>query len=186
MGLPKRLTDMQKRFAEYLVFGDPATGKPCSKGEAAKLAGYSPDRCRREGSELTNPKESPLVVKYIGELRTEVRQKHEVTLDKHLEQLDRIKEAALKKNSFSAAGNMEVARGKVGGLYVDRKEVRTGKLDDMTEEQLAEKRRQILSDYASLLKMKVVNGTAEDIVDTPKSSESSSPKLLESSSDPQT
>jgi len=130
MGLPKRLTDMQKRFAEYLVFGDPATGKPCSKGEAAKLAGYSPDRCRREGSELTNPKASPLVVQYIGELRTEVRQKHEVTLDKHLEQLDRIKEAALKKHSFSAAGNMEVARGKVGGLYVDRKEVRTGKLGD--------------------------------------------------------
>ena len=42
-------------------------------------------------------------------------------MDKHLEQLDRIKEAALKKNSFSAAGNMEVARGKVGGLYIDRK-----------------------------------------------------------------
>ena len=115
----------------------------------------------------------------------EVREKHEVTLDKHLEQLDRIKEAALKKNSFSAAGNMEVARGKVGGLYIDKKEVRTGKLDDMTEEQLAEKRRQILSDYASLLKMKVVNGTAEDISDAPKSSESSSPKLVESSSDHQ-
>ena len=50
----------------------------------------------------------------------------------------------------------------------------------MTEEQLAEKRRQILSDYASLLKMKVVNGTAEDIVDTPnESSLSSSHKKLE-------
>ena len=46
---------MQKKFAEYYVFGDPATGKRCSKAEAAKLAGYSPDRCRREGSELTNP-----------------------------------------------------------------------------------------------------------------------------------
>ena len=43
---------MQKRFAEYYVFGDPATGKVCSKAEAAKLAGYSVDRCRREGSEL--------------------------------------------------------------------------------------------------------------------------------------
>ena len=39
MGLPKRLTEMQKRFAEYYVFGDPATGKRCSKAEAAKLAG---------------------------------------------------------------------------------------------------------------------------------------------------
>ena len=37
MGLPKRLTDMQKRFAEYYVFGDPATGKVCSKADAAKL-----------------------------------------------------------------------------------------------------------------------------------------------------
>ena len=71
MGLPKRLTDMQKRFAEYYVFGDPATGKVCSKAEAAKLAGYSPDRCGREGSELTNPRYSPLVVKYIGELKEE-------------------------------------------------------------------------------------------------------------------
>ncbi len=71
---------MQKRFAEYYVFGDPATGKPCSKAEAAKLAGYSPDRCRREGSELTNPRYSPLVVKHIGELRMEVREKHEVNV----------------------------------------------------------------------------------------------------------
>ena len=85
----------------------------------------------------------------------------------------------------SGPRTIALARGKGGGLYIDKKEVRTGKLDDMTEEQLADKRRQILSDYASLLKMKVVNGTAEDISDTPKSSESSSPKLLESSSDPQ-
>ena len=181
MGLPKRLTDMQKRFAEYYVFGDPATGKRCSKAEAAKLAGYSPDRCRREGSELTNPRYSPLVVKHIGELRLEVREKHEVTLDKHLEQLDRIKEAALKKHSFSAAGNMEVARGKVGGLYVDRKEVRTGKLDDMTEEQLEMKMAQIEEDYASLL--------TDDVVDvTPKKTKAlspSSPKEPESSSDRQ-
>ena len=54
MGLPKRLTDMQKRFAEYLVYGGPEG--PVSKAEAAKLAGYSPERARREGSELTNPR----------------------------------------------------------------------------------------------------------------------------------
>ena len=183
MGVPKRLTEMQQRFAEFLVFGGP--DGPMTKREAAIAAGYSKDRAMREGSELTNPKYSPLVVKYIGELRDEVRQKHDITFDRHLAELDRIKEAALKKNSFSAAGNMEVARGKVGGLYVDKKEIRTGKLDDMTEEELAAKRRQILSDYASLLKMKVVSGTAEEVADTPKSSESSSPKLLESSSDPQ-
>ena len=53
MGLPKRLTEMQKRFAELLVFGGP--DGPLTKSEAAKLAGYSEKRCRQEGSELTNP-----------------------------------------------------------------------------------------------------------------------------------
>ena len=39
MGLPKRLTEMQKRFAELLVFGD-ETG-PLTQTEAAIKAGYS-------------------------------------------------------------------------------------------------------------------------------------------------
>ena len=69
MGLPKRLTEMQKRFAEILVFG--TEDGPVTKSEAAVLAGYSKDRARQEGSELTNPKQSPLVVQYIGNLREE-------------------------------------------------------------------------------------------------------------------
>ena len=54
MGLPKRLTEMQMRFAEFLVFGD--ENGPVTKTEAALKAGYSPKRARQEGSELTNPK----------------------------------------------------------------------------------------------------------------------------------
>ena len=48
MGLPKRLTEMQKRFAEFIVFGGP--DGPVSQSEAAVLAGYSPKRARQEGS----------------------------------------------------------------------------------------------------------------------------------------
>ena len=69
MGLPKRLTEMQKRFAEALVFG--TEDGPVTKTEAAVLAGYSKDRARQEGSELTNPKQNPLVVQYIGNLKEE-------------------------------------------------------------------------------------------------------------------
>ena len=69
MGLPKRLTEMQMRFAEHYVYGD--ENGPMTKTEAAIKAGYSPNRARQEGSELTNPKLSPLVVKYMGELREE-------------------------------------------------------------------------------------------------------------------
>ena len=65
MGVPKRLTEMQKRFSEFIIFGGP--DGPVSQGEAAKLAGYSHNRARQEGSELMNPRLSPLVVRYIGQ-----------------------------------------------------------------------------------------------------------------------
>ena len=161
MGLPKRLTEMQRRFAEYLVFGGP--DGPVTKSEAAILAGYSKDRSRQEGSELTNPKHCPLVVKYIGELHDERLQQHEVTYSKHIAELDRIKQAALKKGSFSSAVNAEVSRGKAAGLYIDRKIIKTGKLEDLSEQELEAKMKQILDDYAPILNMKTVEGESEDI-----------------------
>ena len=163
MGVPKRLTEMQKRFAEYLIFGGPEG--PLNKSEAAKLAGYSEKRCRQEGSELTNPRLSPLVVKYIGELREEKMLKYGVTYESHVSELSRIKDAALKKNSFSAAVNAETNRGKAAGLYIDRKIIKTGKLEEMTEEQLEAKMKQILNDYGSLLDMKTVNGESEEVIE---------------------
>ena len=179
MGVPKRLTEMQQRFAEFLVFGGP--DGPMTKREAAIAAGYSPQRAMREGSELTNPKYSPLVVKHIGELKEERLKKHEVTYEGHVAELARLREAALKKGSFSSAVNAEANRGKAAGLYIDRKIIKTGKLEDLTEEQLEAKMKQILSDYESLLNPKLVEAEALEI----KSSESSLPTDEESSSDPQ-
>ena len=172
MGVPKRLTEMQQRFAEFLVFGD--ENGPMTKTEAALKAGYSPKRARQEGSELTNPKLSPLVVKHIGELKEERLKKHEVTYDGHISELARLREAALKKGSFSSAVNAETNRGKAAGLYIDRKIIKTGKLEDMSEQELEAKMKQILDDYSQII----------DVTPT-KASGSSSPKLVGSSSDPQ-
>jgi hypothetical protein len=105
----------------------------------------------REGSELTNPKYSPLVVKYIGELKEERLRKHEVTYDGHLAELARLREAALKKGSFSSAVNAEANRGKAAGLYIDRKIIKTGKLEDLSEQELEAKMKQIIDDYGSLI-----------------------------------
>ena len=91
MGLPKRLTEMQKRFAE-------------------------------------------------------------VTYDKHVAELGKIREEALKKGAFSAATNAEKNRGMAAGLYVERKIIKHGKLEDMTEEQLEAKMKKILEDYEPILK----------------------------------
>ena len=172
MGVPKRLTEMQKRFAEYLVFGGPEG--PVNKAEAAELAGYSKKRCRQEGTELTNPRQSPLVVKYLDELKQERNLKFGVNYEGHIAELARIKDLALRKNSFSAAVNAETNRGKAGGLYIDRKIIKHGKLEDMTEEQLEMKMAQIEEDYASLLGDDVV-----DAIEVNESELSSSHKKLE-------
>ena len=172
MGVPKRLTEMQQRFAEFLVFGGPEG--PMTQTEAALAAGYSPKRARQEGSELTNPKHSPLVVKYIGQLKEERLRKHEVTYEGHIAELARLREAALKKGSFSSAVNAEANRGKAAGLYIDRKIIKTGKLEDMSEQELEAKMKQLLTDYGQIIDV------------TPSTtSESSLPKPEESSSDPQ-
>ena len=164
---------MQMRFAELLVFGD--EHGPLTQTEAAVKAGYSPKRARQEGSELCNPRLAPLVVKYIGELKEERLKKHEVTYEGHVAELARLREAALKKGSFSSAVNAEANRGKAAGLYIDRKIIKTGKLEDLSEQELEAKMKQILNDYGKLIDV------------TPSTtSESSSPTDEESSSDPQT
>ena len=163
---------MQQRFAEFLVFGGPEG--PMTQTEAALAAGYSPKRARQEGSELCNPRLSPLVVKYIGELKEERIRKHEVTYENHIAELARLREAALKKGSFSSAVNAEANRGKAAGLYIDRKIIKTGKLEDMSEQELEAKMKQLLTDYGQII----------DVTPS-KVSESSLPKPEESSSDPQ-
>ena len=158
MGLPKRLTEMQRRFAELLVYG--TENGPVTKSEAAIMAGYSKDRARREASELTNPKYSPLVVQYIGELKEEKLKKFEVTYDGHVAELGKIRERALKKGAWSAAVNAETNRGKAAGLYIDRKIIKTGKLEDLSEEELESKMKQILDDYSQ-----IINVTPEKITE---------------------
>ena len=121
MGLPKQLTERQIKFAELLVYNE---GRK-SAAEAAYEAGYK-TRPRQAASELRNPRVSPLVVKYIGELRAEVQEKFGIDLGRHLGELAKFRDDAMKKGAWSAAINAEVARGKAGGLYVDQKLILSG------------------------------------------------------------
>ena len=176
MGVPKRLTEMQKRFAEYIVFNEGRT----TGADAAIAAGYSEKRARVEASELQNPRLSPLVVQYIGALREEKIKKFEVTYDKHVAELGKIREEALKKGAFSAATNAEKNRGMAAGLYIDRKIIKTGKLEELSEEELELKMKKILDDYAPILNAKQVEALPDE---TTEVSLSSSRKPKESSSD---
>ena len=71
--------------------------------------------------------------------------------------------------------NAEANRGKAAGLYIDRKIIKTGKLEDMSEQELEAKMKQILDDYSQII----------DVTPSAITSESSSPNDVESSSDPQ-
>ena len=178
MGVPKRLTEMQMKFAHEIV-----TNEGRKNGfECAKAAGYAEDSARVRASELQNPKLSPLVVQYIGALREENLKKYEVSYDKHVAELGKIREAALKKGAFSAATNAEKNRGMAAGLYIDRKIIKTGKLEELSEEELEAKMKKILDDYAPILNAKVVEALPEEVTE---SSSPSEPKESESSSDHQ-
>ena len=66
MGLPKRLTEKQIKFAQLHV----ANEGRMNSSECAKEAGYG-EACRIRAYELQNRKKYPLVVKNIGELLEE-------------------------------------------------------------------------------------------------------------------
>ena len=147
MGVPKRLTEMQMKFAHEVVTNE---GRK-NATECATDAGYTKDTAVVKASQLQNPKLYPLVVKYIGELREEYQKKYAVTFERHISELAKIRIDALKKGVWSAAVNAEVARGKAAGLYVEQKIIRTGKLDDLSEAELETRMKEIIDQYSPIL-----------------------------------
>jgi len=150
-GPAKHLTPKQIKFAQLLVYG--VEGNLITKTEAAKLAGYSD--AAREGSIMTNPKHYPLVCAHISNLRDEIRQKYDITFERHLEELGNIRDRGKKDNkNLAAAATTEIARGKVAGYYIDQKIIRHGKIDDLNLDQLYERMRTIKEKNERILKAK--------------------------------
>ena len=175
----KRLTEMQQKFCHELVTNE---GRK-TKTECAISAGYAEDRATITASELTNPRKYPLVVKHIGELREEYQKKYEVSFGNHIAELAKLRDEARGKKAWSAAVNAEVARGKAAGLYVEQKIIRTGKLEDLTAEELESRMAQIIDEYSPILEGVEVKDLTEKVKDyslSSPSSESSSNSSSES------
>jgi len=161
MGLHKKLTEMQRKFAHEVVSNE---GRK-NGTECAVSAGYAEDSAGVRAAELQNPKRFPLVVKHIGELREEYQKKYAVTFERHIAELGKIRIDALKKGAWSAAVNAEVARGKAAGLYIEQKIIRTGKLDDLSEEELESRMKEIIDQYSPILEgveVKDIKSTIKD------------------------
>jgi len=182
MGLPKKLTEMQMKFAHELVTNE---GRKTAT-ECAITAGYEQDSAVVRASELQNAKRYPLVVQYIGQLRDEYQKKYDVTFGRHISELAKLRDNARESKAWSAAVNAEVARGKAAGLYVEQKIIRTGSLSDLTAEQLETRMKEIIEEYSPILEGVVVDDINEvkskQLIDEDYSSSSSSKSSSESES----
>jgi len=124
------LTDKQRVFVKIYAENE---GR-LTPTECARQAGYKEDRANTTASELLNGKRFPKVVDAIIKRRAEIEKTHEVKLNKHVQELARLREKSLAEKSYSAAVNAERLRGQAAGLYIDRKEIRTGSIDSMSRD----------------------------------------------------
>ena len=124
------LTDKQRIFVQIYTENE---GR-LTPTECARQAGYAEDRANTTASELLNGKRFPKVVEAVLARRAEIQKTHEVKLDKHVQELARLREKSLAEKSYSAAVNAERLRGQAAGLYIDRKEIRTGSIDSMSRD----------------------------------------------------
>jgi phage terminase small subunit len=139
--LRQKLTDKQRTFVyEYVV-------NQVSGTEAARRAGYRHPNVR--AAELLNDK--PYVSERINQFRLELQRKYEVTYENHVEQLAKLRDVALRNGAYSAAVNAEKARGQVGGLYVDRKEILIGRIESMNRDDVVRRLQEIHHQYRPIL-----------------------------------
>ena len=180
-GPAKQLTPQQMKFATLLVYG--VEGIPISKTEAAKLAGFADPQ--PNGSRLTVPNKYPLVCAHISNLRDEVRQKYGISYEGHLEELGKIRDRGKKDNrNLAAAATTEIARGKVGGYYIDQKIIRHGKIDDLNLDQLYERMRTIKEKNEKVLEAKKILAASEESPKDNKSKQLKKLPLPQQTSDP--
>ena len=123
------LNSKQKKFCKEYFKGQTAT-------ESAIKAGYTKDRkgAKTQGSVLLN--HNPVVRNYLIDLEIAASQKDAVSLENHLSTLHDLREEAKDQGQISAAITAEVHRGKAGGLYIDRREILTAKIDMMSKDDL--------------------------------------------------
>ena len=151
-GVPKKLTEQQIKFAQLLVYNE---GRMTAT-DCAKKAGYAEDSAYMHASRLQNEDKYPLVTQYIGELRAELQKKYEITYESHLKELGQLRDESRKNKAWTAATNAEVARGKAGGLYIDRSMHLHKNVSDLSEEELDKKVIKSLKRYGKIFDGKVI------------------------------
>jgi len=104
------LTEMQRRFCEYLIFNEGRT----TFTEAARHAGYSPDRANREGSELMR---NPKIQNYIAKRSADVNRAFAVTKHNYVRRQQNLSQKLVDDGKIKDALGYETLIGKATGQF---------------------------------------------------------------------
>ncbi len=132
--LDKKLNRRQQVFVWTIV-----NNPQMSYVEAAKRSGYKD--ARQSAYKLMKNDNVLSEYKY---LMSEVRKKYELNHDRAVKDLYDIRDKALDSGSYNAAIAAQNSLLKVGGLVVDKKEVRFGKIDMMSREEIENRLKQLM------------------------------------------
>ena len=155
----KTLTAREWAFVKEYVSGD---GEVTMK-EAAIRAGFSPKSASSIATRLTSPDKAPHVVAAIQEYRAELAEKYGTNFDRHMRDLQKIRDKALEAGAYGAAVTAEYRRGQaLGTIYVDRKEIRVGTIDSMSKDEVRQKLEEMKKLYGAPPR-EVIDITPEEI-----------------------
>ena len=149
-------TKKQQTFIQNYVYQD------MTNTECAHRAGYAVPT--QSASMLLNDPRFAHIQTKIRELQESNQKKYEITFDNVARDLQMIRDAAVEDGSYGAAVSAELGRAKLAGLMVERKEVRTGTIDQMDRGEVEARLQALLDKHelAPVLMGKVVGEEVED------------------------
>ena len=158
----RALNAQQWKFVQELVSGDGEVGLR----EAAIRAGYPSNTAARLATRMTDPNHAPHIVAAIQAYRAQLGQRYGTTFERHMRDLQRIRDAALTAGAYGAAVQAEFRRGQaLGTIYVERKEIRHGTIDSMSKEEVQRKLEELKKLYGGP-PARIIDMEVEDAVQT--------------------
>jgi len=113
--------------------------------KCAHLAGY--ENPGVSATRLMSNLEYGHVQEKMRQLKAVQRTKNEITYEGIAKKLGEIRDVALADGSYGPAVTAEIARAKLAGLMVDRKELKIHKIDNMSRDQLEVRLQQLAQEH---------------------------------------
>jgi len=139
----KKLTKRQEAFVDLMVYQD------YKQTKCAHLAGY--ENPGVAATRLLNHKEYTHVQEKIRSLKAIQRRKNEITFEGIASKLADIRDVALADGSYGPAVTAEIARAKLAGLMIDKKELKIHKIDSMSRDQLELRLKELVQEHQIVL-----------------------------------